>query len=57
MSDRLAEPLTRAVGTRSAGPLAKLGLETVGDLLRHYPRRYGDPGRLTDLGVSRSAST
>ncbi len=50
MTDRLAEPLTRAVGTRSAGPLAKLGLETVGDLLRHYPRRYGDPGRLTDLG-------
>ena len=50
MTDRLAEPLTRAVGTRSAGPLAKLGVETVGDLLRHYPRRYGDPGRLTDLG-------
>jgi len=50
MTDRLAEPLTKAVGARSAGPLAKLGLETVGDLLRHYPRRYGDPGRPTDLG-------
>ncbi|MFC8923448.1 ATP-dependent DNA helicase RecG [Cellulosimicrobium sp. NPDC057127] len=48
-TDRLAEPLTRALGTRSANPLAKLGLRTVGDLLRHYPRRYGDPGTLTDL--------
>lgn len=48
-TDRLAEPLTRALGARSANPLAKLGLRTVGDLLRHYPRRYGDPGTLTDL--------
>ena len=49
MTDRMAEPLAKALGTRSAGPLAKLGLHTVGDLLRHYPRRYGDPGTLTDL--------
>jgi ATP-dependent DNA helicase RecG len=48
-TDRLAEPLTKALGARSANPLAKLGLHTVGDLLRHYPRRYGDPGKLTDL--------
>ncbi|WP_125777559.1 ATP-dependent DNA helicase RecG [Antribacter gilvus] len=44
------EKLSRAVGPRSANALAKLGLETVGDLLGHYPRRYADPGRLTDLG-------
>ncbi|GAA1708000.1 ATP-dependent DNA helicase RecG [Isoptericola hypogeus] len=43
------EPLSKVIGTRSAPPLAKLGLETVGDLLRHYPRRYGDPGTLTDM--------
>nr|WP_255426390.1 ATP-dependent DNA helicase RecG [Pseudonocardia sp. C8] len=29
--------------------MAHLGLETVGDLLRHYPRRYVDRGRLTDI--------
>jgi ATP-dependent DNA helicase RecG len=46
---RLAEPLATTLGKRAAGPLAKLGLETVDDLLRHYPRRYGDPGRLTDM--------
>jgi len=50
MTDRMAEPLTKALGTRSAAPLAKLGVHTVGDLLGHYPRRYGDPGTLTDLG-------
>ncbi|WP_082618263.1 ATP-dependent DNA helicase RecG [Oerskovia sp. Root22] len=48
--DRFAEPLAKVLGPRSAGALAKLGLETTGDLLGHYPRRYGDPGRLTDLG-------
>lgn len=47
--DRMAEPLTRVLGARTAAPLAKLGLRTTGDLLRHYPRRYSEPGRLTDL--------
>ena len=46
---RLAEPLTRILGPRTAGPLAKLELHTTGDLLRHYPRRYGEPGTFTDL--------
>ncbi|PRZ05157.1 ATP-dependent DNA helicase RecG [Isoptericola sp. CG 20/1183] len=49
MTGRLAEPLATTLGKRAAGPLAKMGLETVDDLLRHYPRRYGDPGRLTDM--------
>ena len=47
--DRLTEPLARLLGTRTAGALAKLGLHTTGDLLRHYPRRYSEPGTLTDL--------
>mgnify|MGYP000227025172 CR=1 FL=1 len=47
--DRLAEPLGKVLGTRTAGGLAKLGLETVEDLLRHYPRRYGSPGEMTDI--------
>ncbi|MCL3860539.1 ATP-dependent DNA helicase RecG [Actinotalea sp. K2] len=47
--DRLTEPLSAVLGPRTAAPLAKLGLESTGDLLRHYPRRYSEPGRLTDL--------
>jgi ATP-dependent DNA helicase RecG len=46
---RLEEPLARVLGERSAAPLAKLGLRTTGDLLRHYPRRYSEPGAFTDL--------
>ena len=47
--DRLSEPLGRLLGTRTAAALAKLGLHTTHDLLRHYPRRYSEPGTLTDL--------
>jgi ATP-dependent DNA helicase RecG len=39
------------LGDRAARPLAALGIRTVGDLLRHYPRRYGLPGELTDIGA------
>ncbi|MCV2393986.1 ATP-dependent DNA helicase RecG [Actinotalea sp. M2MS4P-6] len=49
VSERWDEPLARLLGKRAAGPLAALGLHTTGDLLRHYPRRYASPGRLTDL--------
>ena len=45
----LDRPLDRFVGPRTAATLAKLGLRTAHDLLRHYPRRYTEPGRLTDL--------
>ena len=46
----LATPLAAAVGGRTAEALVtQLSLETVGDLLRHYPRRYVDRGRLTDI--------
>ncbi|MCU1578487.1 MAG: ATP-dependent helicase RecG [Rhodoglobus sp.] len=43
---KLAGPL----GARTAAALAKgLGLDTVGDLLSHYPRRYARRGELTAL--------
>ena len=45
----LTTKLSRLVGDRTAKALAKLGVETAWDLLRHYPRRYGDPSRLTDF--------
>lgn len=45
----LERPLSKLLGTRTAAPLAKMGLETAGDLLRHYPRRYAEPGTLTDI--------
>ncbi|WP_445263040.1 ATP-dependent DNA helicase RecG [Pseudokineococcus sp. 1T1Z-3] len=44
------EPLARWVGPPTATALeAHLGLATVGDLLRHYPREYRRRGQLTDL--------
>ena len=43
---RFDEPLTKALGPKTAKLLhSVLGLETVGDLLRHYPRRYAERGR------------
>ncbi|HEY0816227.1 MAG TPA: ATP-dependent DNA helicase RecG [Pseudonocardia sp.] len=46
----LYTPLVSAIGGRTAEALAaQLELHTVGDLLRHYPRRYVDRGRLTDI--------
>ena len=40
--------LVGLLGDKTAAPLAAaLGLHTVGDLLRHYPRRYHDRGELT----------
>jgi ATP-dependent DNA helicase RecG len=46
----LSTPLAKVVGQPSASPLAKhRGLHTVGDLLDFVPRRYFEPGKLTDL--------
>jgi ATP-dependent DNA helicase RecG len=43
--------LTNALGGRTAGALKRaFGMETVGDLLSHYPRRYARRGELTALG-------
>ena len=46
----LDTPLEGVVGKKSADLLAaQLEIATVGDLVRHYPRRYVDRGKLTDL--------
>ncbi len=41
--------LSAEVGRPSAAALEKMGLVTVGDLLRHYPREYPRRGQLTSL--------
>ena len=48
----LSTPLSTALGSRSAAKLAdKLELVSVGDLLRYYPRKYDQRGKLTDLAA------
>jgi ATP-dependent DNA helicase RecG len=50
----LEDPLRLVVGDKVAKPLeSALDLKTVGDLLRHYPRRYETRGELTDLASLR----
>jgi ATP-dependent DNA helicase RecG len=42
--------LSEVLGGRSAKAIDKaLGLTTVGELIRHYPRRFNERGELTDL--------
>ena len=43
----------RSVVASQDKKLAKLGIFTVGDLVRHYPRRYVENGRPTDLSALR----
>jgi ATP-dependent DNA helicase RecG len=46
----LISPLRAVVGDKTAKALEKgLGMRSVGDLLRHYPRRYAERGVLTPL--------
>ena len=46
--------LTTALGARVAPLFEKaFGMETVGDLLSHYPRRYATRGELTPLDALR----
>ncbi|MFC7405480.1 ATP-dependent DNA helicase RecG [Georgenia alba] len=45
----LGQSVDRHVGARTAKALGKLGIRTVADLLRHYPRRYASRGRLSTL--------
>ncbi len=47
--DPLAEPLARRLKPAQVKALAEMDLHTVGDLLRHYPRRYQRWGELTPL--------
>jgi ATP-dependent DNA helicase RecG len=47
----LDTPLLGLLGKKATDAFAtKLGLHTVGDLVRHYPRRYVDRGALTEMG-------
>ncbi len=48
-----ATPLRSVLDAKSVRAVAALGLETVEDLLTHYPRRYHERGDLTDLGTLR----
>ena len=46
----LRAPVRTVVGGQTAKELNdRLGVATVEDLLRHYPRRYYERGELTDL--------
>jgi len=47
----LTDPLDRVIGAKSAKPLEEhLGLRTVDDLLRHYPRTYSHGMSVLDEG-------
>ncbi|MFC7385580.1 ATP-dependent DNA helicase RecG [Sphaerisporangium rhizosphaerae] len=47
---RFDEPLIKALDPKTAKPLeGSLNITTVGELLRHYPRRYAERGELTAL--------
>ncbi len=46
----LEQSMTSLVGKPTAAKYEALGIRTAGDLLRHYPRRYADPSKLTDIG-------
>jgi ATP-dependent DNA helicase RecG len=46
----LTDPAKRIVGDKTAVELERaFGIRTVGELLRHYPRRYFERGELADL--------
>ncbi|AYF98539.1 ATP-dependent DNA helicase RecG [Protaetiibacter intestinalis] len=54
MDSPLDQRLASALGGRTAQVLEKsFGMHTVGDLLAHYPRRYGRRGELTALSELR----
>lgn len=52
MTSQLEARLSTVLGGRTSAALSRgLGLQTVGDLLAHYPRRYAHRGELTALAT------
>jgi ATP-dependent DNA helicase RecG len=49
----LQTPLVELAGTSGKAVTRSLGLHTVDDLLRHYPRRLAERGELTDIAALR----
>jgi ATP-dependent DNA helicase RecG len=49
----LQTSLVEVAGTSGKAATRSLGLHTVGDLLRHYPRRLAERGELTDIAALR----
>ena len=49
---RLAAPVTSVpgIGSTNAEKLAPLGIQTIGDLLYHFPRKYLDRSTVTPIG-------
>jgi ATP-dependent DNA helicase RecG len=45
----LGQQISTVLGLSTGKRMDKLGLHTVGQLLRHYPRRYARHGQMTDL--------
>ena len=52
----LGEPKDKRSRTRNERITEGLGLRTVGDLLRHFPRRYLETGTLTAVEELRRVS-
>ena len=52
-----ATKLNAVVGAKTSAALSKMGMSTVEDLLRYYPRRYVQRGQLTDLATLRVGDT
>ena len=47
----------KGVGAARERSLAKLGIATVGDLVRHFPRAYQDRGRVTSAAAATESDT
>ena len=53
---RLAAPVTSisGIGSANAQRLSPLGIQTVGDLLHHFPRKYLDRSTVTPIGQAKT---